>query len=199
MRPIPTAPSLIIALCALLLAPNVFAAPTLTCPPGTSARGKAGQSQYCVKPNGRRHGPAALWQADGKLVAKTIYKNGAKTTYLRYHRNGKMQLRVRYRSGILNGPWESWYTHGTRSARGVYKKGLLEGRFTLYHFSGVPSETGVYRHNVREGLWTFFHKNGKKAVMGHYVNGVRDGAWTDYDEKGSKTRELHYTQGRLKP
>lgn len=191
LRPISAA-----ALAALLAAPGASDAATpLKCPPGTTAKGKAGQRQWCVKPNGRRHGPTALWHASGKLATETIYKNGAKVALIRYHDSGKRQLKVSYRAGVPHGPWQAWYTHGTRSGKGTYRNGALEGRFTLYHFSGARSETGTYKHNKRVGKWTFWHKNGKKALSGSYVDGLRDGVWITYDEQGKKLRETRWVRG----
>jgi antitoxin component YwqK of YwqJK toxin-antitoxin module len=182
----------------LLAAPSAsHAATPLTCPPGTQAKGKAGQRQWCTKPNGRRHGPTALWHADGKLATKTIYRNGAKVALIRFHQNGKRQLKVSYRAGVPHGPWEAWYTHGVRSGKGTYKMGVLEGRFTLYHFSGARSETGNYKRNKRVGTWTFWHKNGKKALSGAYVDGLRDGAWVEYDKQGKKLPGQRFARGKL--
>ncbi len=186
------------ALALVLAAPGVSNAATpLQCPAGTAAKGKAGQRQWCAKPNGRRHGPAALWYPGGaKIATKTIFNNGAKVAVIRFHQNGKRQLKVSYRAGVPHGAWEAWYTHGTRSGKGTYKNGALEGRFTLFHFSGARSEAGTYQNNERVGKWTFWHKNGKKALSGSYVDGLRDGVWIAYDQKGKKLHETRWSRGK---
>jgi len=46
------------------------------CPEGTMLAGTQGTHQWCVLPDGTKHGPEWFWDKQGGVAARTIYDHG---------------------------------------------------------------------------------------------------------------------------
>ena len=93
----------------------------------------------------------------------------------KYHKNGKIDYRVNYKNGKLDGSWQ------------------------IYHENGQLHETGNYKDGQQDGYWEYFEEDGsllkteiwnnmKLVEIVNYKNGNLHGSTEQYYDNG----QLHY-------
>ena len=88
---------------------------------------------------------------------------------IRYFESGKMESRISYVNGIVDGQYEIFYTSGIIKQRGGKKGGKL--------------------HGIKEN----FHKNGKLARFGHYNEGLANGVFRNFrNDEITEPEELYF-------
>jgi len=89
------------------------------------------------------------------------YKNGLlEGMFASYYSSGKMHRKGQYRKGKMNGKWEMWSENGTRLLEAAYVDDMLEGSFTIYHSNGKVKESGEYVANRRSPNWKYYAEDG---------------------------------------
>lgn len=131
-------------------------APRVTCPDGTEP--KRGETtvgfveEYCVRPDGVRHGPAKEWYPElGTLKSESTYvegkREGMRTTF---QQNGAKDLEVNYVGGFEDGVRTAWYDNGKKWSEVTMKAGEKVGEQTNWDEAGnivtvtVHKDTGGY-------------------------------------------------------
>lgn len=124
--------------------------------------------------------------------------------FLRYHPNGMVALRGRYRADVPTGIW-SWWNPAGNLIRKVKKDGrfeeLLLGRefnrptTTLRNTAGTRLAEGLLKNNKRHGAWKFWFRDGTLKADGGFLNGIPDGRWVVYHRNGQIRRRVEYRLG----
>jgi len=103
---------------------------SLACPEGAEVVGKevtVGTERFCARKAGDgegepiRHGPAVVFDQDGKKVVEGSYAQG-----------------------VRHGKWMYWYPAGTVKLEAQYKNGLEVGTWIYYSESGKESSRVEY-------------------------------------------------------
>lgn len=90
------------------------------------------KARYGVDDQGRRHG-----------------------AYLGYHPNGKLELKTRYRKGMLHGDYKSYHPSGKIHTTAAYEGGELQGEYVERGTNGKPQLIGNYEDGRKQGSFTF--------------------------------------------
>lgn len=62
--------------------------------------------------------------------------------------NGQVKNIIRYKDGILNGPFESFYPGGNKQATLNFKNGQLDGINTIYNTGFIPRMDVIFENGV---------------------------------------------------
>ena len=119
---------------------------TVTCSEqGTSARNR-GASIYCVRANGRKHGPYIEWSLDRSHKALAgIYVDDRKDgVWTQYHQNGAKLSQGGVRADRRHGKWQSWTKAGDLSLVSSYANGQPVGTWSYYDTSGRVARSETY-------------------------------------------------------
>jgi hypothetical protein len=104
--------------------------------------------QVLVLPSGETidDGPFRRWFVDGTLEYEAVFVLGKKEgTTVRYHRNGRVASRERYREGKRDGPSLSWNDSGEKVKEERWAAGLPHGTWTVWE-DGRVAWTHTFVH-----------------------------------------------------
>lgn len=80
--------------------------------------------------------------------------------YQRFRPDGTLEVKARYRAGLLDGRWESYHPSGELEARAEYLRGERHGDYDEYDADGELTLEGQYERGRREGLWELHDPDG---------------------------------------
>lgn len=78
---------------------------------------------------------------------------------------------------VREGDFKRWHQNGELAEKGKYRVGKKEGRWSTYFEDGKLEATGVFREGVENGDWRYFYPGKKLKAEGELVNGRRTGYW----------------------
>lgn len=116
------------------------------------------------------------------------------------YRDGQTRRKVRYKDGLRQGPFKSWYKNGRPKETGTYRDDKLHGRYRKFsaRTEGRVLEKYFYVNGIPEGTNRTFHENGRLALVSRYSQKRRAGRWVMYYDNGKKEWMLGYDdQGKL--
>ncbi|QDS99977.1 toxin-antitoxin system YwqK family antitoxin [Adhaeretor mobilis] len=174
--------------------------------------------------NGQRHGMAVLWDASGKVIRETQYKQGVPVgdviqldqqtgqpkkvaTYLdgrqivskntNFARRGGKKTEAQYLAPrtVVTTPDSFWDMEFAKYEN--TGEPLRHGKSRAWHANGQIQLEGQYEHDKRTGHFTYWHPNGQKAAEGTFRNDVNEGTWVWWHENGQKAAIGHYDGGSL--
>lgn len=98
--------------------------------------------------------------AENRMFAKpdSLINDGE---YIRYYKNGVIQMRGMMKNGKREGLWKSWYENGLPWSETTFREGLKEGMTTTWYDNNNKRYQGFYSKNRESGKWTFFGEDGK--------------------------------------
>jgi antitoxin component YwqK of YwqJK toxin-antitoxin module len=137
-------------------------------------------------------------ELDGRLITKTVYKNGlifSKEEINRYDKEGR---RV--------GFWQEYYSFGELKEEGNYVAGLKQGLFKYYNRSGVFEkflyyEMGQLVQNEEQTKFIeikkSYDKKGRLNEIGSYRGNVKHGQFKTLDSTGNIISNRLYLNDQL--
>lgn len=126
--------------------------------------------------NQQKEGVWWYFSADKLVIGKETYKNGKLdgVSYKFFPTEiGQQPIileEITYVNGLAQGTWTRYYKDGKTQVRGKYKDGQEVGECIWYTVYGKPEIIGYYQHGVKNGWWRYFDTDGKETKK-FYLNG----------------------------
>jgi uncharacterized protein len=168
------------------------------CPPGTGLARRiysgGGESEWCRRSDGVRHGPETRYFESGRELAAGEYADGTLSGVWRYRFvDGRNWRADRWQDGELTAktvdPEVAHLTPEQLEALGVTSSGIIK----------LLSNDPPLGREARDRAATPFvamHPNGRVRVAGSYdADGLRTGAWRFWFADGRPEREIEYSAG----
>lgn len=157
---------------------------------------------------------------DGKKLAEVSYKEGKRHGLARgWHANGELSFASHFKEGQLEGVsiswdedglvkrvtvdepdgthrWTEYFDNGHRSQEQVLKDGKLQRR-RMWHTAGTKAFDYRCKDGKPHGKYTQWHPNGTVGQEGEYENGEPAGMFSCWNEEGKLTRTLHHQNGKI--
>lgn len=169
---------------------------------------------------GVKSGPFESYRSDGSRQESSNYDNGLLTGWHRtYFSSGELQSEEHYERGVrnglgkvysaqsglllsqhtyvedvLNGPFTTFDSNGSKTSEGDYADGFLEGTVTSYGAGGRTVTT--YRRGLKHGNETQYDAENRVTSVTPYALGRKHGLELSYSQ-GSKTAEVPYVDGLI--
>ncbi len=93
---------------------------------------------------------------------------------------------------IQNGEYIKYYKNGVIEMQGMMKDGNREGAWKSWHENGSPWSETTFLNGKKNGKTTTWYDNEKKRYEGFYTNDKESGHWTFWDETGKVQQEQDY-------
>lgn len=115
----------------------------------------------------------------------------------RLDREGRLQSRMTYKDGILEGPYEL-YNQGFLLLKGTYQNGKKEGVEEGFASNGVVILKRMYQDGSLNGPMTIYMPpQGQKIQECKYIQGLLEGPFIRYYPSGTVMLEASYKGGLL--
>ncbi len=88
----------------------------------------------------------------------TLLQNGE---YIKYYKNGVIEMRGVMKDGKREGLWKSFYEDGLPWSETIFTKGKKNGKTTSWYDNEKKRYEGFYTNDMESGKWTFWNENGK--------------------------------------
>lgn len=137
--------------------------PALACPADAHVEGRPTDRMFCVRADGKRHGPVL-----------EVFPEGGK------------RLEGAYVDGKKHGDWREFYVGGTVRTEEHYDHGKPVGTWIEYFADGTHAIERLQRDDGLVALRSF-RPDGSKLRQGVLVDGAEDGDWIDWDAAGTAT------------
>lgn len=95
----------------------------------------------------------------------SLIKNGE---YIKYYKNGVIEMRGMMKDGKREGLWKSWYEDGSPWSETTFKDGKKNGKTTTWYGNDKKRYEGFYENDLEAGRWTFWAENGKVQSTQNY-------------------------------
>jgi antitoxin component YwqK of YwqJK toxin-antitoxin module len=148
--------------------------------------------------NGLIDGLTEMYNNDGSLLRKVLYKNGKELEFVEFHKNteninysykkdekGNYTQRINYNGkGFLRyfdaekKIDEEYYHNGNIKSKVVFENNLVEGKTTVktkYYIDGKIAS--IERGGINDESALYFHDNGDTMAYGKFKKGLFDGEW----------------------
>lgn len=95
----------------------------------------------------------------------SVIQNGE---YIKYYKNGVIEMRGMMADGKREGVWKSWYEDGSPWSETTFKEGKKNGKTTTWYGNDNKRYEGFYANDIEAGRWTFWAENGKIQSTQNY-------------------------------
>jgi len=114
-----------------------------------------GRSAWCEDAQGRLHGPAGRWYANGTRQSRDNWVHGREHgRWLVWDENAVRREERYYVDGELNGVETSWYANGGKRSVSYFESGEQHGRLALWNESGEQIVEGRFLNGLKYDIWT---------------------------------------------
>lgn len=106
-------------------------------------------------------------QSDFIFTEKTdsVIENGE---YVKYYKNGVMEMQGTMKDGERNGVWKSWYEDGAPWSETTFLHGKKNGKTVSWYAKGNKRYEGSYNNDLESKTWTFWDEKGKLLQTKNY-------------------------------
>ena len=112
--------------------------------------------------DGKLHGPARHWHANGRLWSESFYVDGSNEGAMRmWHDNGRLQVLAHYRDDVLEGAWIQWRPDGSLRLLRQFRAGDWTGPFLVWHPNGRIKTIGRFWSDRKVGTWSHWSPKGE--------------------------------------
>jgi antitoxin component YwqK of YwqJK toxin-antitoxin module len=166
---------------------------------------------FFVDKEERAHGLSLLYNEDGYLLWKKLYKDGLQHGhFLKFYQGGEIKAKGTYENNELEGSYTEYYVYGGKSLECTYKNGKREGLCTEYYCSEKENVTGnkscvcTYKNDNKEGDYVTYHENDNNKIheIATWKHDKLHGLLTSWNIKGDKVDEINFRnneqEGELK-
>lgn len=144
--------------------------------------------------DGFRHGPAVVYDADGKKIAEGEYFADTSEECRKNPPGGRSE-----NCGKRDGEWKIYFPDGKLAMQGSYDRasGNRSGNWVEYYQSGEKMAEGP-RDHTRRGRWKFYDKRGGILFEGDFNGNDFSPVYAVVYENGRKTSEGQLSIGLIK-
>ncbi|TRW27544.1 hypothetical protein FMM05_02580 [Flavobacterium zepuense] len=90
--------------------------------------------------------------------------------FLKYYHSNQLAEAGKYKKGLREGYWKTWFENGTLQSKTYYDDGQKDGSYFAYDKTGFLTETGTYKNSLKHGRWiNFINKDTLKYREGKVV------------------------------
>lgn len=126
----------------------------------------------------------------GEIYVNGEYVKGKKDGVWKYYTKlGVPTLEESYKDGELF-QVRRLFTSGTTKELTRYKDGVKEGAYESYFYNGKVNATGWYSKGEPNGYWHYYRADGTKSSSSYYILGTRYGPQLDYSLSGKLSSEI---------
>ncbi|MES2592239.1 MAG: hypothetical protein V4608_10165 [Bacteroidota bacterium] len=106
-------------------------------------------------------------QSDFIFTERTdsIIENGE---YIKYYKNGVIEMQGTMKNGQRNGVWKSWYEDGSPWSETNFLSGKKNGKTISWYPNGNKRYEGSYKDDLESETWTFWDEKSKTLQTKHY-------------------------------
>ena len=138
---------------------------------------KDGQNQIVIEgyvTNNQRSGEWVEYNEDGEVGRIDNYVDGyLEGLSLKFSSRGQIELKSRYKRGILEGAWTQ-YKFGRVIEQRNYKAGKLDGVVRSYNDRTWDlKQEAEYKDGVQHGFFRYYDEEGKVTLEYEYKNGEK--------------------------
>ena len=146
---------------------------------------------------GQYDGANERYSEEGKLLSKSVYKDGKQISVQTWYENGQKEEEKHFdEQGQLNGLVKQWYKNGNLAKSQNYKHDILDGNSEEWYENGIPESLYPYKNGKTDGIAKSWNKYGKLTYSIEYKNGVENGAYRNWSKNtGKLTKETLYVNG----
>ncbi len=87
----------------------------------------------------------------------SVIQNGE---YIKYYKNGVMEMWGMMKNGKRHGVWKSWYEDGSPWSETAFADGKKNGKTTTWYDNEKKRYEGFYTNDEESGNWTFWDETG---------------------------------------
>lgn len=98
-------------------------------------------------------------------TADSVIKNGE---YIKYYRNGVIEMRGIMKDGKRDGVWKSWYENGSPWSETTFSEGKKSGKTITWYKNGQKRYEGGYKYDNESGTWIYWDEDGKEINRSNY-------------------------------
>lgn len=159
-----------------------------------------GEMLVNVVPPENFSGTWETWYVNGQK-ANTFQIENSKWNGLMTHFDdkGRKSADQLYIDNVPEGLGNFWHPNGKIQRRLNYKKGKVEGRMIDWYDSGEKESDFGFKSGERDGVCIHWYKNGQKQLEMNYVNGVQDGVEAAWNEQGVLQYKREFKNGKVVP
>ena len=95
----------------------------------------------------------------------SVIQNGE---YIKYYKNGVMEMRGMMKDGNRDGLWKSWYEDGSPWSETTFSHGKKNGKTITWYDNEKKRYEGFYTDDKESGHWTFWDEGGKQQYSKDY-------------------------------
>lgn len=95
-------------------------------------------------------------------------------------------------SMIQNGEYIKYYKNGVVQMRGMMKEGQRDGVWKSFYENGAPWSETTFKDGKKDGKTTTWYSNEQKRYEGQYTDDKESGSWTYYDESGNVNHQENF-------
>ncbi|WP_330443309.1 toxin-antitoxin system YwqK family antitoxin [Flavobacterium sp. C4GT6] len=110
-----------------------------------------------VKPESDRH---YYWFKGGRIHSSEYGTGGEllHDEFFKYYHSNQLAEAGKFKNGIKEGYWKSWFENGTLQSKAYWNDGQLDGSYYAYDETGNLVEEGRYKNNKKHGRWINYIK-----------------------------------------
>ena len=102
-----------------------------------------------------------------------------------YHPNGRIHEDYYTIDGQKSGPYQGYFSDGTKYAEIMYREGKFHGRYLMWNYRGDKIVDCGYRQGELDGRCTRWSHRGDVVEEVDYVDGHRRASSADADDAGA--------------
>jgi len=109
--------------------------------------------------------------------------------------NGQFKSQGKFKDGIKDGKWTTWFENGQIQYEATYKVGTLVVETKYLYYESGQIEAKEYYKDELDGKVTLWYEDGQIKAEGNYKDGKGDGKWIWWYEDGQIKSEKNYKDG----
>ena len=114
--------------------------------------------------------------ADRKVLSRGKFINGKAEDIWIFFTNNSIDKKVNYRDGLIDGPYESFFSNGNLYEKGQIKNGKREGLWQAFdEQNGYIEHERYFINGKKEGIEKHYNIYGEMITSSMFKNGRQDG------------------------
>ncbi len=136
-----------------------------------------------------------FYDSTGAIIVEQEKQN-KKFDYQGFHPNGEVKAEGVYRiEGGKEGDWRYYAMYGNLASKEVYADGLLNGPYEEFFSNGFLSTRGMMQDDDYDGYYQSYYADGTLEMQGYYKDGKMERVWLMYYPNGTLQRKMFLKNG----
>jgi len=147
--------------------------------------------------NGIQEGLEITYNSSGKEVSRKSYAKGlANGITTEYDSNGKKTREGNFVNGFKNGVWNE-FNEGKIQDKIKYKNGKLDGNHKSWGYNGNLTLDENYVNGLLSGIYKEWSYDNNLVKEKNYVNGLLSGIYKEWGYDNHLVKEMYFKGGQL--